>query len=332
MKQLLTVTRYRTLLECARRHELRYELGIVPVVQAPELLFGSAGHVGLEARFNGIRSGFDEDRIVEEMWNAMQANPLPDPFERERVWQMVRGYHWRYIADMTEWEILAVEMEFRGALRNPATGRKSTLWNTGGKIDLIIRERRTGRVLNVEHKTSSADISPGSAYWQKRTLDPQISVYHDATLGMGLDVAGCIFDVLGKVDLRPKLATPVESRKYTKEGKLYANQRDADESVEEYGQRVAAALADDPLRYYQRGEIVRLEADMAKHRMNMWRTMKSVIRKDAPMNSESCVRGKYACPYLPACAGQASLDDESRYRRMEDVHPELKETADVFVG
>jgi hypothetical protein len=47
-------------------------------------------------------------------------------------------------------------------------------------------------------------------------MDGQVSTYFDGAASLGLDVAGCIYDVIGKPGIRPLQATPVEARKYTK--------------------------------------------------------------------------------------------------------------------
>jgi hypothetical protein len=66
--------------------------------------------------------------------------------------------------------------------------------------------------LVVEHKTTSSDIGPGSAYWAKLTLDTQVSAY----LGAHEGVEGMLYDVIRKPGIRPYKATPPADRKYTK--------------------------------------------------------------------------------------------------------------------
>lgn len=346
--KLLTVTRLRALRTCLRLHELRYEVGIIPVEEALELLLGTAAHAALEARFLGLRAGHSPE-ICERLILAALSECELEPYEHARVTAMAVGYHWRWVIDFEEWDVLGVEVEYRAPLVNPATKRPSKAWHLGGKIDLIIRERRSGRVLNAEHKTSSADISPGSFYWRARVMDSQLSMYTDGARTLGHDVAGSVFDVLGKPDLRPKLATPEESRRYTKgkrckdcreqekqclscyatePARLDARQRLEDETVAEFGQRVAVELAENPERYYQRGEIARLGAELAAHRADVWADSRRVPPVgQAPRNPEACVRGRFTCGYLPLCAGEASIDDTSRFRRLENVHPELKESS-----
>lgn len=67
----------------------------------------------------------------------------------------------------------------------------------------------------VEHKTANADIGPGSPYWRKLTLDAQCSNYMVGARALGHDPKGVIYDVIRKIGIKPRLATPVEERKYT---------------------------------------------------------------------------------------------------------------------
>jgi hypothetical protein len=209
---------------------------------------------------------------------------------------------------------------------NPETGAPSRTWRLGGKIDAIVRDAR-GRVLIVEHKTSSEQIGPGSEYWRRLRMDGQVSVYYAGARALGYDVAGCLYDVLGKPGIRPLKATPPEARKYTKDGALYKAQRETDETPDEYEARVLADIAGDADGYYQRGEVVRLDAEMDEAMFDLWQTSRTIheYRKAgrAPRNPDGCKQYGRSCSYLPVCSGEASIDDPTRYRRLDDPHPEL---------
>jgi hypothetical protein len=109
-------------------------------------------------------------------------------------------------------------------------------------------------------------------------------------------------------------------------GQLYAGQRDADETVDEYRDRVRAAIAEDPERYYQRGLVVRLEAQLAEADAERWmlgQTLREAHRLGlAPRNTDACQRYGRTCAYFAICAGEASADDE-RFTRLTWPHPEL---------
>lgn len=181
--------------------------------------------------------------------------------------------------------------------------------------------RRT-RVV-VEHKTTSSDIGPGSSYWKRLTLDTQVSQY----LGAEERAEGMLYDVIRKPGIKPYKATPPEARKYTKTGALYAAQREADETPEEFAVRLRADISEDPNRYYQRGVIVRLPEERREAARDTWLVAGSIresMRLDAwPRNPSSCDAYGRTCDYWAVCAGETTIDDDARFRTAETPHEEL---------
>lgn len=217
--------------------------------------------------------------------------------------------------------------------------------------------RRT-RVV-VEHKTTSSDIGPGSSYWKRLTLDTQVSQY----LGAEERAEGMLYDVIRKPSIRPFKATPPEERKYTLPsskacpeckrkngmapphlidgrvqcaegrivtdpgGKLYASQREADETPEEFAVRLRADISEDPNKYYQRGVIVRLPEERREAARDTWLVAGSIresMRLDAwPRNPSSCDAYGRTCDYWAVCAGETTIDDAARFRTAETPHEEL---------
>lgn len=221
----------------------------------------------------------------------------------------------------------------------------------------------------VEHKTTSADITPGSPYWRRLTLDAQVSLY----LG---GAGSLLYDVIRKPTLRPLKATPVEARRYTLPksracplcrtrsgaataphaysadgapavpgaggptmlcvdgriitdpgGKLYADQRDADETPDAYEARLLADIAQHPDAYYQRGTVVRTEEEAQEAGRDVWMTARMIRESrylDAwPRNPSACDAYGRTCDYWPVCSGTASIDDDVLYRDAGAQHEEL---------
>ena len=165
-------------------------------------------------------------------------------------------------------------------------------------------------------------------------MDRQIGVYLRAAQQMGMDVRGIGYDVIGRPQLRPYKATPLESRKYTKATKtessrLYANQRERDETPEEYGERCLAAIAAEPDTYYQRAIPVRLFQEQHECAVDTWQTAGAI--RDArrlnvfPRNPDACFTWSRSCDYLSVCAGDVPIDDPLLFRREERAHEELEE-------
>lgn len=331
MSALLTNSRLRASRRCAREQHLYYELGYVPVETDEESTrrFGTVMHVGLEAWWCAVPLTAAPEPVLEAALAALAPLKM-DPFVRVKAEVMMAAYHHRWIADAELYEVLAVEREFETALVNPLTNAESRTFRLGGKIDAIVRERATGRVLVVEHKTTSEDVAPGSAYWKRLRMDSQVSTYFDGAESLGYRVDACLYDVLSKPGQRPAKATPIELRKYTqKTGALYANQRAEDETPEEFKVRLLEKMLEDPASYFARGEVLRLEQELYDARLDSWEQARVIrenqLAKRAPRNPEACERYGRLCAFWEVCTGAASLDDTTKFTRTTQVHSELSE-------
>lgn len=314
---LITNSRLRAFRRCPRYHDLAYVQLIRPVEQSYALRFGTLIHKGLEAYWKA--ENWKLSHAIEAM-KAMCARENYDEFDLIKAEELLRGYSIRWADD--GWETVAVEKEFAVQLIHPATG-ETFPHKLGGKLDALAR--KDGRLYIPEHKTSSEDISPGSAYWQRLTLDSQVSTYLQAAKEMGYaDVSGVLYDVLFRPSLEPKKATPEDKRRYTKKGKLDARQRDRDESPEEYRLRLRADIASDPDSYYQRGTVVRTESEEREAAFDLWAWSEAVTRGGyAPRNTEQCKTVYGTCQYLSLCTGVDSPDNVLKFRRAEVANEEL---------
>ena len=257
---------------------------------------------------------------------------MTDPFDLARAEVMLAGYDARWSDDARRYEVIAVEAEFQAPLVNPDTSAASRTFRLGGKLDVLAREDGARNVV-IEHKTSaSGDVGAGSDYLKRLRLDGQVSVYYAGAAALGHPVDAAIYDVLVKPALRPYKATPVESRKFTKDGKLYANQRLEDESPEAYRDRLVEAVSSAPSDYFMRAEVVRLDAEVTEAMADVWQLGRTMRENDLagryPRNPDACVRYGRTCEFFGVCTGEASVDDASLFRRSEAVHPELSTNAD----
>lgn len=355
---LYTSSRLRVFRECPRKHDFRYRQGFV-TASTPAMLFGTACHKALEAWYLTWQLG--GDRLI-AAFDCINAIDELDDIDRIRLRAIAAAYDARWSAE--DWEIIGVEVEFSYWLGDV---------HIGGKIDALIRERATGKTFIVEHKTSTADTSPGAPYWQKLTLDSQVSIYIDgAAFGLDLQIAGCIYDVIKRPQHELKLATPTESRKYTagkgcklcggklsgvqgsgkssatsdgncavckgsgwrldeygepETPRLYANQRDTDETLDEYADRLAEEIAGRVDDFLSRGVIVRLDSELPRMRQELLDTIALMRAADAagiaPPNHDACAKGRDMCGFFTACAGMADINDFPRGA----VHSELTQAA-----
>ena len=324
MSNLLTNSRLRAYRECARKHHLMYDEGWRPARDSEALAVGSAVHVALAAWWS-----MPPD--VQGLPAALAAvkNQLQDEYAEQSVRALVEGYDARWGRDRELYETLLVERIFEGPLVNPATGAPSRTWTTAGKVDAVVRRLSDGKVLLVEHKTTSDEIAdPTALYWEKLAMDSQVSHYYLGAEQAGHAPEGCLYDVIHKPLLRPKFATPHDKRRYTKTGALHADQRDVDETPEQYGERVRQEVESAPARHYRRREVPRTEADLLDYLYEAWQYGKQIREAELagrhPKNPEACHRYG-TCPFWEHCAHGLRLEDHpSRFVRLDDVHPELR--------
>jgi RecB family exonuclease len=254
--QLLTHSRLSCFRACPRKHFLRYELGLTPAERSLALRVGSAFHSALEAQ--------DKSEDVTAILEAA----VESPFDLALVAAMVNGHTARWANDALQ--PVASEQQFEMPLVNPETGAPTPIWKLAGIVDRIV-QMPDGRLALMEYKTTSRDFAPGADYWVRLHMDQQLSIYVIAARALGYQIDTILYDVTRRPAQRPLKATPTEARKYTKDGKLYANQRDVDETPDEYAARVAADIAERPDHYFARIEIARLDQDLDECAWEIWR-------------------------------------------------------------
>ena len=230
---------------------------------------------------------------------------------------------------------MATELKFEAHIVNRATGGSSTKWDKGGKIDRIVR-LRDGRLAVQEYKTNTAseDIGPSSDFWGRLRIDQQISMYYSAAQALGYPVETVLFDVTRKPGIRRFSATPPESRKFKKDGTIYANQREVDETPDEYIKRLHADITEQPDRYFQRQEIPRLPDDLKMFEVEVWQTKDQInaarMSGAWPRNTDACTRPDRPCPMKSPCWNGWRPGDvpPEGFRITNIIHPELEREHD----
>jgi hypothetical protein len=323
VSNLLTISRMRTRRDCQRKHRLMYLDGWRPVKQDEAQSFGSLVHTGLEAWWRGEGNA----RLIDTL--EAIAGKGADPFEQVAAEELLTGYHAWWGPSADRYDVLAVEETFLVPLLNPETGAPSRTWVLAGKVDGVVRDRHTGSLLILEHKTTTENFADAAdSYWTKLAMDFQVSQYFLGAEGLGHSAEGCLYDVLLRPRQKPLKATPEESRKYTAKGQLYANQRAEDETSEEYRLRVRADIETSPAKYFARKEIARTDRDIVEYLGDVWsegRAMRDAeLAGRHPRNPDSCDRyGR--CPFWNICAyGLNPADHPELFERVENVHPELE--------
>jgi len=336
--EIITKSRLAVFNQCQRLHDIQYNRLIRTLAPRPQADWGTVFHAGLDAWWRSFAHGGDELLALPNAEAAMvqaRAGLAVDDFDFAKALVMMIAYDARWKGSMAEWEILGIEVEFIATI----PGRKRL--RVAGKLDKLLRKRATGRIWFGEHKTTGVDLTEGSTYWQRLRMDPQVSIYHRGieTLGYGDELEGCLYDVVDRPGIKPLKATPVALRKYTKEkpatktrpaepSRLYANQRENDETLDEFRDRLGALVMASPESFFARAEITRLGSELEESDRDIEETALQIrqgaITGHAPRNPGACFQYNRPCDFLDACSGAASLDDPARFRREESAHPELQ--------
>ena len=319
---------------CPRLYQLKTLRGVRAVRPRRARAFGTIIHAGVESYWSTRQAGdpvgaLDAARRTAASW--LLDVPLFDPFDYAKTNVMLALY--AAVWDTVPCEVLAVEAEFRAPLYRPDYGPASKTacdrFERAGKIDLIVR-LADGRVMLVEHKTSSDDVGPGTDYNRRLTLDEQVSFYYGGAIALGFKPDGVIYDVLRKFQDKPHLATPREKRvivhdRKTKLPRLKSGQRERDETPEEFEARLLKRAMAEPDRYVVRSELTRTVPERRAAALAVWkqtRLMLHAIDNDLFYpNSAACLQYG-GCEFADHCLEGASLDDPARYRK-GGAHEEL---------
>ncbi len=120
-------------------------------------------------------------------------------------------------------------------------------------------------------------------------------------------------------------------------GRLYANQREHDETPAEFYERLIEEIGNNPDKYFQRGTIVRLPSEEKEAARNVWETAKQIRASQLlfnnapatsdivgfPQNFDACEAWGSFCQYFAVCGDGASIHDPTLFRDAEASHEEL---------
>ncbi|MCE3017594.1 MAG: PD-(D/E)XK nuclease family protein [Pirellula sp.] len=196
-KTLLTYSALNTFRNCPRKYKNRYLDNLRPRERAEALSFGSVVHTAIELWYRSQNAESRLRDVLAYIDNAFE-NRVVDSNQMVQ-WHlataMIRGYAERYGTE--EFEIVEVEKEFVGEIRNPDTGRQSQTFRIAGKVDGIVR-CHDGLYL-LEHKTAS---TVDASYLDKLWTDTQIALYCYYLRELGYPIVGVIYNVLLKSRLK----------------------------------------------------------------------------------------------------------------------------------
>ncbi len=299
---------------CPREYQYKYVMLRRVKKKSKPLLFGSFFHIGLNAWWGTSGDPVDKLTSACAAMNLVAPAWEIDQFDVVKATELIIGYTARW--SDCDFKTVEVESKFINHFESYAMQ---------GSRDVVVTSPEGYHI--VEHKTSGRDISPGSPYWSNVvSLDPQVTTYMRAGFENS-PIESCIYDVIRKVELEPKLATQMENRKFTKEGMLYKGQRAVDESVPEFRSRVREDIKARPDHYFVRQTVVRTEEEHEEHSRDLDMTAESIERSLGGIgfnrNPGACDRWGNLCEYHGVCSGTMSINNDNVFRTAETEHEEL---------
>ena len=209
MKSVLTFSALNCFRNCPRKYKLRY-IDLLRRPEQPEATaFGTVIHEALLLWYtlparqgDAVASPADSHRLLAVLDFTDQQFPARAADARQKaLWHLARammvGYAARYATE--EFEVLHVEKEFEGQIRNPDSGRVSQTFTIAGKVDGIVRVG--DELYLLEHKTASALTAD---YLDRLWTDTQIALYCFYLRQHGFPIVGVIYNVLLKARLQQR--------------------------------------------------------------------------------------------------------------------------------
>jgi RecB family exonuclease len=304
-KTLLTYSALNTFRNCPRKYKNRYLDNLRPRERPEALSFGGVIHTAIELWY---RSQNAESRLNDVLMYINDAfeNRIVDAHQMTQ-WHlataMIRGYADRYATE--EFEVVEVEKEFVGEIRNPDTGRQSQTFRIAGKVDGIVR-CHDGLYL-LEHKTAP---SVDANYLDKLWTDTQIALYCYYLRELGYPIVGVIYNVLLKSRLKQGKGETQEEYEIrhaelaakNKSGKSTAK-RQMPETDDEYQSRLTEWYSR-PEAFHR--EFIYLSEDrLAMLQDEVWEITQQYLdarrRGKWLLNTSNCFSYQRPCEYLAYC-------------------------------
>lgn len=326
-KLVLTYSALNTFRNCPRKYKHRYIDNLRPRERAEALSFGSVVHGAIELWYRMVKQ---PNRMAVVLETIDQQFPERNvDFTQKSHWHLARsmftGYASHYATE--DFEIVEVEKEFVGEIRNPDTGRQSQTFRIAGKVDAIVR-CHDGMYL-LEHKTAA---SIDANYLDKLWTDTQIALYSFYLREMGYPIVGVIYNVLLKSRLkqgRGETQSEYETRRAELAAKNKSGKSSAKRQMPESDADYQARLAE----WYSRPEAFHREfIYLSEDRLSMlqdevWEITQQYLdarrRGKWLLNTANCFSYQRPCEYLSLCQSGFNPNVADNLYQIAPPHEEL---------
>lgn len=294
-------------LNCRKKYQYQYVYGLAPRKPSIPFLVGGLFHEELDLMYT--QGEFDEDacrvRIQKACAKASRAEGLTSE-DSEKIYMQqaiavgaVKGYAEQYLkADLKEWEVIEAE----GAFKIELPGG----WTYYGKTDLVVEERKTGKIKLVEHKTAGKlDV----AYVAKLPLDNQILGYAWGKSEQKIRLDGVIYNVTKKPSIRQK----------------------QNESLNEFYRRIEMEYTSRPEEYFYREPLSFSTKDIKRFSEELKKFMEEIDRcheEDFFYQNTGHCTALGVCPFMKLCTDGATKENLMLYRVKGRAHEEIPEEAE----
>ena len=199
MKKIITNSMRSTFLDCPYKFFCEYIRRLTPIYEADYFRWGRLVHQALHYQDVGI----EYEQAIDEFYKEAETKCWPAFMlqETEEMCELLPGVMDAHLLcfheDDEHYELLGGE-DYQGKFSFALPSG----WLFQGKIDKIVRDRRSGKILNWERKTAK---SVDDTYFEDVLLDSQPRGYLLATQRTkGFDVRDALYEMIGKPGIKHK--------------------------------------------------------------------------------------------------------------------------------
>lgn len=346
-KSILTYSSLNMFRNCRKMYEYRYIKQLSPIKKDQAMAFGSVIHECLEIWHSPVvwshpeyekvsipvNYGTESMLAVERHLNKSYPDRDIDESQK-KDWVlasiMMNGYMNRYReSDSNNWNIVALEHEFKGNIVNPVTGRNSRKYEMAGKVDGIVEI--DDEYFLLEHKTAS---TLDGGYLEKLWSDMQIMLYSMyLEQALNIEIVGVVYNVLLKAKLKQGEGESEEEYSErckkliakSKTGKTSAKRKIA-ETDEDFQERLRVKYADTSM--FHRETIYFKPEDFELLRDELWELTHNIVESQRRgifyRNTSYCFHYNRACRYFPICSSGESTIVMDNLFETSKPHQELE--------
>ncbi len=321
-KSLLTYSALATFRSCPRKYKLRFEDHLKAQHRTDAKYFGQIIHKALT---HWYRSEHNLEFVKQYIEYSFPGQDSESKRLRLLALAMIEGYADRYAKE--DFQIIELDLEFSGPIRNPKTGCESRTFRMAGKANGIVRIG--DELFLLEHRTASCaeELDP-----DKLWTDTQSALYCYYLRQSGYPIVGIIYNILLKSRLQQKEGESEEEYQIryqelaakNKSGKSTA-QRQMPETDEEFSVRLH--------EWYRKSDafqrvILRFpEERMLLLREEIWEITQQYLgsrrRGRWLLNTANCFRFDRPCEYLKYCQSGFNPDVCNALYKIALPHEEL---------